>query len=82
MPASTGVVQLAGVPRRPSISTRHKRHEPKLFRLSVAQSFGIDVPCSAAARITLVPAGTVTARPSIVQLTMSLVRLAGVPKSA
>ena len=28
MPGSQGVVQEAGVPRRPSISTRHRRQEP------------------------------------------------------
>ena len=60
MPASTGVVQEAGVPRRPSISTRHRRQEPNGSRLSVAQSFGILMPISAAARMTEVPAGTVT----------------------
>jgi hypothetical protein len=40
MPSATGVVQEAGVPRRPSISTRHSRQEPKASTLSVAQSFG------------------------------------------
>jgi hypothetical protein len=34
----------------------------------VAQSFGIEPPHSAAARITLVPAGTVTSRPSMVSV--------------
>jgi len=41
MPASAGVVQEAGVPFRPSISTRQRRQEPKASRLSVAQSLGI-----------------------------------------
>src|SRR5690606_18943801 len=81
MPGMTGVVQLAGVPGAPSISTRHRRHEPKLFMLSVAQSLGIEPPISAAARITLVPAGTVTSRPSIVSVTCSSDWTAGVPKS-
>ena len=44
MPAATGVVQEAGVPARPSISTRHSRHEPNASRMSVAHSFGICVP--------------------------------------
>ncbi len=44
MPAATGVVQEAGVPARPSISTRQSRQEPKLSSMSVAQSFGISVP--------------------------------------
>ena len=80
MPGSAGVVQDAGVPRRPSTSTRHSRHDPKDLRLSVAQSLGIAVPISAAARITLVPAGTVTLRPSMVSVTGSPAP-SGVPKS-
>ena len=31
MPAPTGVVHEAGVPPRPSISTRHRRQEPNAF---------------------------------------------------
>ncbi len=69
MPASTGVVQEAGVPRRPSISTRQSRHEPNGSSESVAQSFGTFTPASIEARITEVPAGTVTARPSISSVT-------------
>ena len=34
------------------------RQEPKAFSVSVAQSFGTDVPARAAARMTEVPAGT------------------------
>jgi hypothetical protein len=41
MPGATGVVQEAGVPARPSISTRQSRQEPKASTMSVAQSFGI-----------------------------------------
>ena len=51
MPASAGVVQDAGVPRRPSISTRHKRQEPNASSMSVAQSFGIWLPSVEAAAI-------------------------------
>ena len=40
MPGATGVVQDAGVPARPSISTRHTRQEPNASSESVAQSFG------------------------------------------
>ena len=40
MPGMTGVVQEAGVPARPSISTRQSRQEPKASTMSVAQSFG------------------------------------------
>ena len=69
--ASTGVVQEAGVPRRPWISTRHRRHEPKGSSESVAQSFGTWVPMRLAAAMTDVPAGTVTATPSIVSVTSS-----------
>ena len=61
MPVATGVVQEAGVPVRPSISTRHRRQEPKASSMSVAQSFGICVPSSIAARMIEVPSGTVTA---------------------
>ena len=76
-----GVVQLAGVPRIPSTSTRHRRHDPKALTLSVAQRLGIEPPLLAAARITLVPAGTVTLRPSMVRLTSLSAQTSGVPKS-
>ena len=69
MPGATGVVQEAGVPRRPSISTTQRRQEPKASRLSEAQSLGMDMPSSAAARITDVPSGTVTSKPSMVSVT-------------
>ena len=69
MPGMTGVVQEAGVPLRPSISIRQSRHEPKALMLSVAQSFGISVPISIAARMIDVPSGTVTLCPSIVNVT-------------
>ncbi len=69
MPSSAGVVQEAGVPRRPAISTRHMRQEPNGSRLSVAHSLGILVPSAIAAAITDVPAGTVTAAPSMVSVT-------------
>ena len=55
-------MQLAGVPFLPSISTRHRRQEPKLCRLSVEHSLGIEPPANDAARITDVPAGTYTLR--------------------
>ncbi len=79
MPSATGVVQEAGVPLAPSISTRHSRHEPKAAMLSVAQSLGILTPSSAAARITEVPAGTVTGVPSIVSVTSLSLSTRGVP---
>ncbi len=60
MPSATDVVQEAGVPLRPSISTRQRRQEPKLCSESVAQSLGIWVPSSIAARMMEVPSGTVT----------------------
>ena len=81
MPSSTGVVQDAGVPLRPSISTMHIRHEPNGCRESVAQSFGIAQPASPAARITEVPSGTVWVSPSMVTLTMTSDSDFGVPKS-
>ncbi|SPV10817.1 Uncharacterised protein [Burkholderia gladioli] len=79
MPASTGVVQEAGVPRRPSISTRHSRHEPKGSSESVAHSLGTCTPASTAARITEVPAGTVTDWPSISSVTSVSAWRNGVP---
>ena len=79
MPASTLVVQEAGNPRRPSISTRQTRQEPKDLSWSVAQRRGIFTPLSAAARITEVPSGTVTLTPSILKVTMVVLVLFGVP---
>jgi hypothetical protein len=79
MPAATGVVQEAGVPALPSISTRHSLQEPKASSMSVEQSLGMAVPISIAARITDVPAGTVTVAPSIVSVTVSVALDAGVP---
>src|SRR5665213_3218543 len=81
MPGATGVVQDAGVPLRPSISTRHRRQEPKLFTESVAQSFGILVPSSIAARMIDVPSGTVTSWPSISSVTIFVASDFAVPKS-
>ena len=76
-----GVVQDAGVPARPSISTRQRRQEPKASTMSVAQSFGICVPASIAARMIEVPSGTVTLWPSMVSVTIASDRERGVPKS-
>ncbi|MNG31539.1 hypothetical protein D3C84_1173610 [compost metagenome] len=78
MPGSTGVVQEAGKPRRPSISTVHRRHEPNGSRLSLAHSLGTEIPASWAARISEVPAGTVMEVPSISTVTGAPLR-AGVP---
>ncbi len=69
MPFSAGVVQEAGVPLRPAISTRHSRQEPKGSSQSVAQSLGTWMPASDAARMMDVPAGTVTECPSISSVT-------------
>ena len=79
MPSRAGSVQAAGMPRRPSISTRQSRQEPKASRLSVAQSFGTGMPAVAAARMTDVPAGTDTGMPSMVSETVSAAAEAGVP---
>jgi len=81
IPSATGVVHEDGVPLRPSISTTHSRQEPKAFKRSVAQSFGMSMPHSAAARIIEVSAGTSTVLPSISTLTVSLRFDLGVPKS-
>ena len=69
------------MPARPSISTRHSRQEPKASTMSVAQSFGICVPASIAARMTDVPSGTVTLLPSMVSVTIVADLERGVPKS-
>ena len=81
MPSATGVVQEAGVPARPSISTRQIRQDPNAFILSVAHSFGMSVPARLAARMIEVPAGTVTLAPSMVSVTLSAAAEAGVPWS-
>ena len=78
-PSATGVVQEAGVPPRPSISTRQTRQEPKASSMSVAQSFGISTPASIAARMIDVPSGAVTVRPSMVSVTVFSDIEAGVP---
>ena len=72
-----GVVHEAGVPLRPSISTRHSRQEPKGSSESVAHSFGMSTPASAAARMTDVPAGTLTRMPSTWTVTSSASTAAG-----
>ena len=80
IPSLTGVVQEEGVPRRPSISTTQRRQEPNASTLSVAQSLGIGIPASIAARMTEVPSEALTSKPSIVRLTGFPI-LAGVPRS-
>src|SRR5580698_3496238 len=80
-PGMTGVVQEAGVPLRPSISIRHMRQDPNASTMSVAQSLGIWVPASIAARMIEVPSGTVTLWPSMVSVTMVSDLERGVPKS-
>src|ERR1700683_4545049 len=82
IPASAGVVQEAGVPLRPSISTRQRRHDPKASTLSVAQSFGIGLSIRAAAAMTDVPGGTVPWRPSMVSVTVASPVRIGVPVSS
>src|SRR5574337_1992280 len=82
MPSSAGVVQEAGVPLRPSISTRQRRHEPNASRLSVEQSFGIGLSIIAAAAMTEVPGGTLTWRPSMVSVTVAAPVRIGVPVSS
>src|ERR1700729_1116942 len=82
IPASAGVVQEAGVPFRPSISTRQRRHDPKASTLSVAQSLGIGLSIRAAAAITDVPGGTLTLRPSMVSVTVASPVRIGVPVSS
>src|ERR1700722_7448332 len=82
IPASAGVVHEAGVPLRPSISTRQSRHDPKASTLSVAQSLGIGFSIRAAAAITDVPGGTLTLRPSMVSVTVASPVRIGVPVSS
>ena len=47
--------------------------------MSVAQSFGISMPASIAARMIEVPSGTVTCLPSIVSVTVFSAFERGVP---
>ena len=79
MSGATGVVQEAGVPARPAISTRQRRQEPNASTESVAQSLGTWMPVSIAARMIEVPAGTVILWPSMVSVTCPVALLAGVP---
>src|SRR5260370_7388398 len=81
IPARTGVVHDAGKPRWPWTSTRPKRHEPNGSSESVAHNFGTWIPASAAARITDVPSGTATPRPSISSATVLAPGRSGVAKS-
>ena len=81
MPSATGVVHDAGVPARPSISTRQSRQEPNASSMSVAQSFGISMPVSIAARMIEVPSGTETCLPSTESVTVFSDLERGVPKS-
>ena len=81
IPSRTGVVQEAGMPRMPSISTAHKRHEPKASKLSLAHNLGILISAIAAARNTEVPSGTTISTPSICTLTCSVDLEGGVPRS-
>ena len=60
IPSLHGVVHEAGVPRRPSTSTRQSRQDPNAPSVSVAHSLGISMPAVAAARMIEVPSGTVT----------------------
>src|ERR1700727_539401 len=82
IPASARVVQEAGVPFRPSNSTRQRRQEPKASTLSVAQSLGIGLSIRAAAAMTDVPGGTLTLRPSMVRVTVASPVRIGVPVSS
>ena len=81
MPSTTGVVQEAGSPRRPSTCTAHNRQEPNGSRLSVAHNLGILISASAAARSTEVPSGTVMVIPSISRFTSAVPVGKGVPRS-
>ncbi len=79
MPSEHSEVHDAGVPLAPSISTTHRRQDPNALSESVAHSLGIATPASAAARMTEVPTGTVTSRPSIDTVAVASAATAGVP---
>ncbi len=72
MSLATGVVHDAGMPLRPSTSTRQMRQEPKLSSMSDAHSLGTAMPASMAARMIEVPSATCTFFPSIVTVTSTL----------
>jgi hypothetical protein len=82
MPSSTGVVQEAGRAARAVDLDEAEAAGAEGFELSVAQSLGILVPISSAARHHEVPAGTVTLSPSMLSVTSWVARRIGVPKSA
>ena len=72
MPSVHVVVQEASGLRWPSISTRHWRQAPIGSSSGWSQNRGIWTPSSSAARMTRVPFGTETWRPSIVTVTVSV----------
>ena len=82
MPSLTVVVQEAiglgmgrSEPSGPGVatSTRHCRQAPTGSSSGWSQNRGIWTPICSAARITRVPLGTLTATPSMVRLTRSVV---------
>src|SRR5215212_2283577 len=78
MPSATGIVQEAcglGIGRplpASGTSTRHWRHAPTGSSSGWSQKRGIWTPTCSAARMTSVPAGTLTCTPSIVSVTRSV----------
>jgi hypothetical protein len=76
-----GHVQLDDASAQLPDARRVRAQEPKAFSESVAHSLGMRASASAAARITEVPAGTVTVAPSISSVTCSSDFAGGVPRS-
>ena len=67
-------------PLRPRFPPDTAGTKPKASTISVAQSLGICVPISIAARMIEVPSGTVTAWPSMVSAHVFFAVERGVPK--
>src|SRR4051794_19592261 len=72
MPSVTVVVQEATGLRCPSTSTMHCRQAPTGSSSGWSQNRGIWIPISSAARMTSVPFGTCTSKPSMVTVTRSV----------
>ena len=77
MPSVTVVVQAVSGLRWPSTSTMHWRQAPTGSSSGWSQKRGIWMPSSSAARMTSVPLGTATSKPSMVRVTRSVGTVVG-----
>ena len=75
IPSVTGVAQASGLPRAPSISTRHSIQAPKASMRWSLHKFGISTPCAKAACKTDVPASVSKVCPLIVKCILLIIIL-------